>query len=387
MQVYKAYFKIMKQDIPQLSIYVFVFLIMSIVMSNVQFTTQNTMFSNTKTRVAIIDRDEPSEFLNGFKSYISANATIVEIEDNEDKLQDALFFRDVSYIITIPAGFTRSFLNDGLLTLQKTIVPETNTTFYTDMLINRYLNTAKLVIAYDLEKDWGKMNATIADDVNRHVDTNILARDVESKGIDSKVYLFNYLAYSMFAIFILGVGTIMTVFNQPDLKRRNRSSMMKPFDMNKQIFIGNLTFLAIVWGMMMAMSIVIYGKNMLTLAGLLLAANSLLFSITALAISFLIGTLVPNQNALSAIANVVSLGFCFISGVFVPQEILGQSVLKVASFTPTFWFVKVNDTIGSIVHFNKDNLMPIFGEMLIQVAFAVAVLGVALVFIKQKRTE
>ncbi len=387
MQVYKAYFKIIKKDIPQLSIYVFVFIIMAVVMSNVQFTTQKKMFVNTKTRVAIINHDKSSELVKGFTEYMNENATIVEIEDNPNKLQDALFFRDAAYIITIPAGFTENFLKDGTMTLQKTIVPQTNTTFYTDMLINRYFNTANLILTYDKEKDWDIINASIASDLSKNVTTSIDSKEEVSKGIDSKVYLFNYLAYSLFAILILGVGTIMSVFNQPDLKRRNMSSMMKSYDMNKQIFLGNLSFLAIVWGIMMVASVVIYGKDMLTLAGLLLALNSLLFSVTALSISFLIGTLISNQNTLSAIANVVSLGFCFISGVFVPQELLGQSVLKVASFTPTFWFVKVNNTIGSIIHFQKDNLMPIFGEMLIQVAFTVAVLGVALVFIKQRRTE
>ena len=90
---------------------------------------------------------------------------------------------------------------------------------------------------------------------------------------------------------------------------------------------------------------------------------------------------------MSAASNVVSLGTCFISGVFVPQDFLGKSVLTLASFTPNYWYVKSNDSIASLVNFNMENLAPIFLNMLIVIGFAVAVLTVTLVVIKQKRTS
>ncbi|MGL5380126.1 ABC transporter permease, partial [Clostridium sp.] len=101
-------------------------------------------------------------------------------------------------------------------------------------------------------------------------------------------------------------------------------------------------------------------------------------------IGFLISNLVSSRNAMSAAANVVSLGCCFLSGVFVPQELLGDTVLKIASFNPTFWYVKANNSISTLVNFNKETLTPIISSMLIMLGFAIAILSITLVIIKKK---
>jgi ABC-2 type transport system permease protein len=80
----------------------------------------------------------------------------------------------------------------------------------------------------------------------------------------------------------------------------------------------------------------------------------------------------------------VALGFCFISGVFVPQQFLGSSVLEIASFTPSYWFVKANNQIAELTQFDFAYVEPIVSGMLIQVGFALAFFTVALVIGKKK---
>ena len=41
------------------------------------------------------------------------------------------------------------------------------------------------------------------------------------EGIPSYSYYFNYLAYALLAVLILGISSIMMVFNNQDIKRRN----------------------------------------------------------------------------------------------------------------------------------------------------------------------
>jgi ABC-2 type transport system permease protein len=134
-------------------------------------------------------------------------------------------------------------------------------------------------------------------------------------------------------------------------------------------------------------SFIMYGSYMFTANGLLLLLNSFVFTLAALSISFLIGNIIKSKGAMSAAANVFSLGTCFIGGVFVPQELLGKTVLTIASFTPTYWYVQSNNDIANIANFKMENLMPIFSNMLIVFGFAVAVLAVTLVVIKQKRVS
>ena len=39
----------------------------------------------------------------------------------------------------------------------------------------------------------------------------------------------------------------------------------------------------------------------------------------------------------------VSLGTAFVSGVFVPQELLGEKVLAMAKFFPMYYYVRINN--------------------------------------------
>jgi ABC-2 type transport system permease protein len=71
--------------------------------------------------------------------------------------------------------------------------------------------------------------------------------------------------------------------------------------------------------------------------------------------------------------------------VFVPQDLLGENVLAIAKFTPTYWYVKANRAIGDLTNFNMDNLAPAISSVLIELCFAVALVSIALVMSKRKQ--
>jgi ABC-2 type transport system permease protein len=152
------------------------------------------------------------------------------------------------------------------------------------------------------------------------------------------------------------------------------------------MILGNVSFAVITWFIMIFASFVMNGSYMFTVNGQLLLLNSFVFTMAALSISFLIGNLVKSRGAMSAAANVVSLGSCFIGGVMVPQALLGKTVLKIASFTPAYWYVRANNQIVNITSYNMSNLQPVIICMLIILGFAAAFLAVTISVIKQKRT-
>jgi ABC-2 type transport system permease protein len=73
--------------------------------------------------------------------------------------------------------------------------------------------------------------------------------------------------------------------------------------------------------------------------------------------------------------------------MFVPQEFLGSPVLKVASFTPVYWFVKANNAIETVTQASWSQLSGIASYMAIQLGFAAAIISVALVVSKRKRQQ
>lgn len=385
MQVFKVYFKIIKANIKQMSIYLIIFLAIAIIYSVSAAPKSEESFSQTKTNVAFINLDEDTVFTRGFKDYLSKYVKFVDIENKQDKLQDALFFRDVEYIVTIPKNFTKDFLEGKPVELEKTTVPNSTTKMYVDMAINKYFNNARVYV----NNVPGITEENLAGEVSKSASSEI---QVKLKNFGDKkqnnsfaVNYFNFLAYSLFAVLILGVSSSLLVFNDKNLKRRNLCSPIKDRTFNMQLIIANLAFSLVCYGVMAIFSFVLYREDMISYNGLLFSINGLVFTIAALSISYLVGLLIKNRNAQSSVANVLSLGFCFLSGVFVPQELLSDKCLTIASFNPTYWYVKANNAIGTLSNFSFDNLSSILTYMLIELGFAIAIFSVALVVSKQKR--
>ncbi|HEX3026730.1 MAG TPA: ABC transporter permease [Clostridia bacterium] len=387
MQVFKVYFKILKSNLPVMMIYVGIFIALAIGLSSFGGSNSALNFTPTKTNIAFINNDHPSPLTNSLKSYLSRNANIVPLTDDTQDLQDALFYNRVDYIVRIPKGFTQNFLsgkND--IRLEKTSIPNSVSSVNMDFLVNRYLNTASL-----FEKSLPGVSQTqLATDISGNLKT---AADVHLTSFGSPaeksgfIYYFTYFAYVIAAVLILGVSSIMTVFNESDLKSRNLCSPVKAVHINMQLLLGNLTFSFVTWALFMGLSVLIYRESLPNRHFILLCLNSLVLMLAWLSISFLVGNLIRSRSAQSAAANVLALGSSFIGGVFVPQALLGKTVQTIASFTPTYWYIKALNDINSLVVGSAANLMPIFYCMLIQLGFAVAIVAVSLVIGKQRKTS
>ncbi len=385
MQIYKAFFKVIYKNLSQIMIYVVIFIFLAVAFANTNTKSAYTNFTETKVNIVFINHDTNSRLVEGLKDYLSKNTNIADIPDDTQKLQDALFFREVEYIVRVPKGFTDGLLSGETLQLGKTTVPGSTSEIYLDSIINKYLNTAKTYTDNMENLSEEQLLSYIHKDLAQKTEV-VLNNSVEQSSKNEKIgFYFNYMAYSLFAILILGVSSVMLVFNNTDLKKRNLCSPVKLRSMNFQMILGTLSYAILAWFAMIFASFIMYGSYMLTAKGLLFLLNSFVFTLAALSISFLIGNVIKSKGAMSAASNVVSLGTCFISGVLVPQALLGKTVLTIASFTPNYWYVKSNNSIANLVNFNMENLTPIFLNMLIIIGFAVAVLTVTLVVIKQKR--
>lgn len=385
MQVYKSFFKVIYKNLNQILIYVFVFFMVTILVTNSNDSPTSSNFAEAKINVVFINEDKDSKLMEGFKDYLGKNANLVNIPNDTKKLQDALFFREAEYIIKVPKGFTENLLNGNEVQIEKTSVPNSTSSIFMDNLINKYFNTVKTYNSAFKNLSQEELAVSVAKDLSQKAEVNMKSSAKQSVILAKFEYYYNYLAYAIFSILILGVCAVMMVFNDKDLKMRNMCSPVRLRSFNFQMILGNISFAVITWFLMIFASFIMYSSFMFTLNGLLMLLNSLIFTLAALSISFLIANIIRSRNAMAAAANVVSLGSCFIGGVMVPQAFLGKSVLKIASFTPTYWYVKANNLITNLENFNLENLQPVITCMLITLGFAAAFLAVTISVIKQKR--
>jgi ABC-2 type transport system permease protein len=389
MPVFRLCLKILKKQLPIMLVYLIVFLVISLIMSSFlakEQLQQDRLFTQAKSNIAFISK-ENTPLVDGFKQELSRVANFVELPDETEALQDALYFRTVTYILRVPEGFTDSFMQGENVQLEKTAVPDSISSTYLDLFIDQYFNTARLYVQ--------QMENISQESLVQYLRSDLaVSASVELKTIGEQPlnqnfanYFFNFLAFSLLSVLILGMGTLLLVFYDTDLMRRNTCAPLSSSSVNLQFILAILVFTILAWSIMVAFCLLFNYKNSLNLNTLYFVINSLVFAVCGTGISFLIGNLVKSHNAIPAVNNVVTLGLCFISGVFVPMELIADSVLRIANFTPTYWFVKANNQIAKLTQFDFANLEPIFTSMLIQICFALAFFVAALVANKKRRFE
>lgn len=368
-------------------IYIFIFLGLATMFIVTAPQKAMTSFNQSKSRVVIFNDDQNTDIVKGFKDYLSKNAELVTLPDQKEKIQDALFYESVQYVVRIPKGFTDEFLSGKNPKLEVTSVPQSTDGKYTGMMIDRYFNVARLFVSGGSNLTQQQITDQTAESLKSTTPVNMKSYGSVQSDYSSENSYFNYIAYVLFAVLILGVTSILIAFNETDLRRRNLCAPIRISNFNFQLLLANLVFSILCWALMIGMGFIFYGSKLYTQTGFYLCLNSFVFMLDCLSISFIIGLLIKNKQTQSAIANVFSLGMCFLSGVFVPQELLSDSVLRVSSFGPTYWFVKANNQISNLSSFTSSNMSPIVNEMFIELGFAVAIFAVGLVISKQKSTS
>ncbi|MCR1899477.1 ABC transporter permease [Irregularibacter muris] len=382
MRVYKLYFKLLKRALPTLLVYIVIFLAMTLLFTTNMQETNGSIFEESKVRMALINHDEESILLQAFKSYLEENSELVEIEESKEGMQDALFFRDVTYILTIPQGFTKDFFQGKDPVLEKYTVPDSAANHTVDLMVNNYFNTGKIYRNIENIREKELVEKIIQDlDVQVKVDLY----SVEAKAVDNtpQIFYYNYLVYAMLSILILGMSSIMISFADLDIKRRNFASPLSLYRIQSEQILGHLTFASLCVLLFVALGFIVNPSSFFDKTSLLFILNFIVFTITALCIAYLVGSLTMNREVTNGIANIVGLGLSFVSGVFVPMELLGETTLKIARFTPAYWYTSNNSIIGNLTNFTWEHLSPIYSNLLIQLGFALALLTISLVINKK----
>lgn len=108
--------------------------------------------------------------------------------------------------------------------------------------------------------------------------------------------------------------------------------------------------------------------------------------LVGMSMAYLVGMFTKDTNTLSGAVNVISLGMCFLCGVFVPLEYMNKGVKTAAQFLPVYWYEKVNDTLveyGTVAGAVQSEILKAFG---IQLMFAAVFLCITFSISKWKRS-
>ncbi|MGN0341259.1 MAG: ABC transporter permease [Roseburia sp.] len=386
MQAFKSFFKIAKKKAPSLTIYAIIYLILIVVMSNVSMEDAAN-FEMSSLNVAVIDKDHSSAS-EALTEYLGSIHTLEEFSDvDEEQIQDNLYYGMISYALIIPEGFEEKLLaGEREDLLQEGMCHNSANGYYIDQQVNSYLTACSLYLAggCELEVALDKTSDSIQDlpEVTMVVDETSDTRETSSAA-----YYFQYLAYFLLTILLMGMTSVLIVFRQEDMERRINCSAQPMLVRNVQISLATIIYSVSMWILFLLVAFVIYGPHeMLCEKGLLCIGNSFAFLLVTIALTLFISLFSPSGNALNMITNILGLGMSFLCGVFVTQSYLSQGVLNVARFLPAYWYIRANNLIYGISDevFSGQSYLMCVG---IQLLFAVALFVAYLVGNKQLKQQ
>ena len=379
MIVFKLYWKIFLKNITSVIIYFGIFILITLITMQSN-TGDQFSFQIVKTEVAFVDEDN-TDLTRGLKEYLEKYVTFKNID--KDKVEDALFYQDISMYIEIPAGYTESLTEEESLTIKTRSIPTAAGTQIIKRALNKYSHLAFVYLNNDLQTD--NLVSTLQEKLDQEAKIDHL--DMEKKDYLQSQYFYNYMAYVVIALVISVISSIMLAFKPLEIKRRNLLSSISNRKFNLILFFSNFLLGITFLGFLIVLSMILYPSQMLTKNGLFLILNAFVFSLPIIALAYLIVTLFDSRNVINALGTVFSLGFSFITGVFIPQFLLDEKILLFARIIPSFYYVQNNDRIINLSDFNFQSLKGIFNNFLIQIAFAFIFVVITIFIAKKRQTQ
>lgn len=378
MIIFSTVFKILNKLKGNLILYTVILL--AITLFN---TTSGNMnhYEATKPDILIVNKDQNNEITKGFVSYLKEQAILKDIDINDqEKVDDALFYRDISYVVYIPENFGDDLVNDKHPTIEYKSNGNENASF-TQMLIEKYIKTVNL---YKEHYQGKALNQKVKQVINQKTKVNLNTSLDSSKLNQVNVY-FNFLNYALLAGGVYCMTMILASLNQEGVRKRTIMSSFSYRKYNWIVFasLGLASF--IVWLAYMIISFILFKEIMLSGNGIAYILNSFVFSICSLAVGFLIGTITHNKQAIGGIVNVVALGTSFLCGCFVPMSFMPSYVLKIAHILPTYYFVQNNELIKTLEYFKLETLQPIIINGIIVLGFTLSFVLITLMISKRKQ--
>lgn len=381
MTVFKTFWKIIKKY--KGTIILYTVMLVSFGGINLSSKEANLNFTNEKPDVLIVNQGENIGLTKNLIDYLSQNTNIVQIENFEEKRNDALFYRDVNYIIYINDDYREKILNGENVTLD---IKSTNdySAHLAEMILNKYLTVQNLLRAYTTNEQEliNKINKTLKEE------TKVVVSSKVDKTAENKVSrYFNFASYSILAAIIFIITLVMTSFKEKTINKRITVSSMNYKKHNNLLLISGLAYVLVLWLLYSLLAIILLKNSVLNTKGLLYILNSLVFSLSALTFALLISTLVKNKDAIGGIVNVVALGSAFLCGAFLPVEYLGSNVLKLAHIFPAYYYINTNNKIMSAEIIDKTLLTNILPNTLILILFMILFIIINNLITKQKRSN
>ena len=377
MQLFKAFLKIAWKHLPAISIYFVIYAIITFLLGT---TSQNNLEANFQAKslsLCILDEDH-SAVSQALYDYLGSLHKLEELPNDPETLQDHLYYRDIDYVLTIPAGFEEKVIQGSTKDLVSGVsVPGSSAGRFVEQQAGQYIQALQIYMAGGYTPKAAILETQTALEKEVPVE-NLLFHEDDAVTKKEVFYFYRYLPYIFIVLLVCGLAPILVTFNKKDIRERISCSALSLTGRNLQLGLGCVCYSLLLFTGFMALAFFAYGKQIFTLNSLYGMLNSFLFLLIAAALTLFISLFAPNYSILNMISNILGLGMSFLCGVFVEQSLLSPTVLRFSRFLPAYWYTRVNDMLGGLSFANPFDPVFYWKALGIQLLYALAIFAATL---------
>ena len=312
MIVFKTFWKIVNKY--KFTIILYTMLLIIFGGLNMASDNKSMGFVNSKPDILIVNNDENDGLTKNFIEYFEKNSNLISIKNNESAINDAIFYRDVNYVIYIPKNYRNDVLNgmNPQIDIKSTGDYQAS---LAELMLSKYIQTQAVYRSSTSNEN--ELIQLINNTLNRQASIEIMSK-IDTTAASNMRNYFNFASYSIMAIIIYIVCLVMTVFKEKSIHKRTIISSMNYKKHNNQLLLSGFIYSLIVWILFVLLGFVFLKTSLFSLSGLIYILNLLIFSFCCLTLALFISTIINSKDSVTGIVNVVALGSSFLCGAFVP---------------------------------------------------------------------
>lgn len=348
---------------------VFTYVVIFIFIGYLTMSSMNPMesaYEEKKVSFALIDEDE-TELSRNLTKYLESRNTRKDILDKKD-VEEKVFLGFYDVVIVIPKGYSEYPELHKLDIVKNALLPG-------------YYKIKQDIMGYmfmlDGSKDSkGEVDYKLLDSsLDQSISVDFRVDSSSNIGIDQWFSRFmNSASYISIAIIVLVIGTVMADFNNRKIALRNACAGKSLSLFQSQLILGQVLFGFILSILILIPAVIMTGKEALNPKLGLYWLNLMVLILAILSFTFMLNNVLNNKHALSAVANIFSLGSSFLCGAFIPLEFLSGTTKALGSFLPSYYFVTGNESIflGTDLWMRNMGVQLLFALAFLMVGFYIA---------------
>ncbi|MCM1273395.1 MAG: ABC transporter permease [Clostridium sp.] len=368
MQVFNTFFKIAKKQIPITLMYIGIFAVLCIMMGGTSENDEDA-YNFSACDLVVVDRDNSEESAMLVKYLEKIHEVDSKSDYTDEQIQDYLYYQKIDYVLYIESGYAKT----GELTNIKR--PDSKVGEYIDSQISVYESNmnALLLAGYSNEEAYAlTLTASSAE--------GLVTFMTGEEQVPPIYYALIFAPFVLIMVMFYVLAPVLAAFNHKEISKRLNVSPITSASKNIQIVFGQIVMSILVWILFLAFLYLYYGIQNMDGKLPFILLNSMAMVIIAASMAGIVGNLRLRGDTLNVIANITGLAMSFLGGVFVHIKYMGSTMLKVARFMPTYWYINANEKI-----FNGDNANDIFMCIGVELLFALVFFMVSMVISKQMR--